>query len=138
MTYGRHAVSTISELKQTLSNLPAAELESIADWLGVFVEDAWYRTYHVREAQPEYISEDPLFMSFEEYMAFEETRPYRHEFVNGAVYAMSGASLAHNRIAKKLAIAFERTCWDTCARRSFWRRSSRFGRAGTKSSTTLM
>lgn len=100
-------MSTISELKQTLSNLPTAELESIADWLGVFVEDAWYRTYHVREAQPEYISEDPLFMSFEEYMAFEETSPYRHEFVNGAVYAMSGASLAHNRIAKKLTIAFD-------------------------------
>jgi Uma2 family endonuclease len=30
----------------------------------------------------------------------------RHEYVNGTVYAMSGASLAHNRIAQRLVTAF--------------------------------
>ena len=100
-------MSTITELKQALRALSAAELESIADWLEWEVEEARYRTFHVREAQPEYASEeDALFMTWEEYLAFEEQSPYRHEYVNGVVYAMSGASLAHNRIAQKLVVAF--------------------------------
>lgn len=45
-------------------------------------------------------------MSWDEYLAFEEQSPYRHEYVNGAVYAMSGASLAHNQIAQELVVAF--------------------------------
>src|SRR5215469_2257914 len=99
-------MSTITELKQALRSLPAMELESLADWLDVQVEESRYRTFHVREAQPQYSSEEePLFMTWEEYLAFEEQSPYRHEYVNGAVYAMSGASLAHNRIAQKLVIA---------------------------------
>jgi Uma2 family endonuclease len=100
-------VSTISELKQALRSLPVAELESIADWLGWEVEEARCRTFHVREAQPEYSSEEePLLMSWDEYLAFEGQSPYRHEYVNGAVYAMSGASLAHNQIAQEIVVAF--------------------------------
>lgn len=100
-------MSTITELKQALRSLSAAELEGIADWLESAVEEARYRTYHVREAQPEYPSEEePLFMTWEEYLVFEEQSPYRHEYVNGTVYAMSGAGLAHNRIAQELVVAF--------------------------------
>ena len=99
-------MNTISDLKQALRSLSAADLESIADWLEGHVEESRYRTYHVREAQPEYISEEPLFMTWEEYLAFEEQSPYRHEYVNGAVYAMGGASLAHNQIAQQLVVAF--------------------------------
>jgi Uma2 family endonuclease len=99
-------VSTISDLKQALHSLSAADLESIADWLEGQVEESRHRTYHVREAQPEYTSEDSLFMTWEEYLAFEEQSPYRHEYVNGTVYAMSGASLAHNRIAQALVVTF--------------------------------
>lgn len=39
-----------------------------------------------------------LPMSVAEYLAFEETSAVRHEFVGGEVHAMSGASLAHNKI----------------------------------------
>lgn len=100
-------MNTINELKQALRGLSAAELESMADWLEVTVEEARYRTFHVREAQPEYASEEEaLFMTWEEYLVFEDQSPYRHEYVNGTVYAMSGASLAHNRIAQKLVSAF--------------------------------
>jgi hypothetical protein len=42
----------------------------------------------------------PLFMTWEEYLAFEEQSPCRHEYVNGTVCAMDGASLAHNCIAQ--------------------------------------
>lgn len=99
-------MNTISKLQQALRCLSAADLESIADWLEAEVEESRYRTYHVREAQPEYTSEEPLFMTWEEYLTFEEQSSYRHEYVNGTVYAMSGASLAHNRIAQKLVAAF--------------------------------
>lgn len=98
-------MSTIFELQRALDSLSAADLERIADWLETRVEASRYRTYRVSEAQLEYGSEEPLFMTWEEYLAFEEQSPYRHEYVNGAVYAMSGASLAHNRIAQKLVVA---------------------------------
>ncbi|MGH8200699.1 MAG: Uma2 family endonuclease [Steroidobacteraceae bacterium] len=98
---------TDTELKQALRRLSAAELESMADWLEVAVEEARHQTFHVREAQAEYASEEEaLFMTWEEYLAFEDQTPYRHEYVNGTVYAMSGASLAHNRIAQRLVSAF--------------------------------
>ena len=45
-------------------------------------------------------------MTWEEYLAFDEQSPYRHEYQNGTVYAMSGASLAHNRIVQQLIVAF--------------------------------
>lgn len=100
-------MSTISELKEALRSLSATELEGIADWLEWEVEASRYRTFHVREARPEYRSEEePLFMTWEEYLAFEEQSSCRHEFINGTVYAMSGASLAHNRIAQELVLAF--------------------------------
>lgn len=99
-------MNTISEVKRALRGLSAADLESIADWLEGQVEESRYRSHHVREAQPEHASEEPLFMTWEEYLAFEEQSPYRHEYVNGTVYAMSGASLAHNRIAQELVVAF--------------------------------
>jgi Uma2 family endonuclease len=99
-------MNTIGELKQALGGLSAADLESIADWIEWQVEESRYRTFHVREAQPEYSSAEPLVMTWEEYLVFEENSPYRHEYVNGTVYAMSGASLAHNRIALGLAMAF--------------------------------
>ena len=101
-------MNTIAELKQALCGLSAADLESIADWLEGQIEESRYRTHHVREAQPDYLpEEEPLFMTWEEYLSFEEQSPYRHEYVNGTVYAMSGASLAHNRIAQQLVVALQ-------------------------------
>jgi len=35
----------------------------------------------------------------EEYLAFERTSETRHEYLDGEIYDMSGASVAHNRIA---------------------------------------
>jgi Uma2 family endonuclease len=99
-------MNTIIELKQALRDLSAADLESIASWLDTIMEESRNRSFHVREAQPEYLSEEPLFMTWEEYLAFEEQSPYRHEYVNGTAYTMSGASLAHNQIAQELVVAF--------------------------------
>lgn len=41
----------------------------------------------------------------EEYLAFERASTLKHEYVNGRVYAMSGASEAHNLIVLSLASA---------------------------------
>ena len=38
-------------------------------------------------------------MTVEEYFRFEESSPIKHEFVAGEVYAMSGATVRHGRIA---------------------------------------
>jgi Uma2 family endonuclease len=45
-------------------------------------------------------------MTVDEYLQFEEQSPLRHEYVNGAIYAMTGASLAHVRITRELVSAF--------------------------------
>ncbi len=42
-------------------------------------------------------------LTVEEYLESERASDVRHEFVNGAIYAMVGASKTHNRLTKRLA-----------------------------------
>lgn len=42
-------------------------------------------------------------ISPEEYLRFEAQSPVRHEYVNGQIYAMTGASIRHNVIALNIA-----------------------------------
>lgn len=42
-------------------------------------------------------------MSYEEYLALEAVSEEKHDFVGGEMYAMAGASRAHNRIAMQAA-----------------------------------
>ena len=48
------------------------------------------------------MGEPKLRMHAEAYLAFDRTAPGKHELWDGEVYAMSGASLAHNRIVRNL------------------------------------
>jgi Uma2 family endonuclease len=48
------------------------------------------------------VPEHRQFMSVEEYLALEENSSVRHEFLDGQVFAMSGASLKHNLIASNM------------------------------------
>ena len=41
-------------------------------------------------------------MTVEEYLRFDEGSPIRHEFVSGDVYAMTGATVRHNRIVRNI------------------------------------
>ena len=41
-------------------------------------------------------------LSLEEFLAFENGAPQRHEFVRGRVFAMSGTTVRHNRIATNI------------------------------------
>lgn len=45
---------------------------------------------------------EPMPMTLEEYLAFERKAETRHEFVEGFVYAMSGATKRHNRIVGRI------------------------------------
>ncbi|MFO1422116.1 MAG: Uma2 family endonuclease [Candidatus Competibacteraceae bacterium] len=44
----------------------------------------------------------PRWLSVEDYLAFEERSEIKHEYINGEIYAMAGASIRHNRIAGNL------------------------------------
>lgn len=46
---------------------------------------------------------DPGTMTFEEYLAWEEEQDERHEYANGSVQAMAGASDNHELVAMNLA-----------------------------------
>ncbi|MCB9451764.1 MAG: Uma2 family endonuclease [Anaerolineaceae bacterium] len=47
-------------------------------------------------AQPQ--QQEPQYMTEAEYLEFEESSEFKHEYVNGRVYAMSGGSLRHGVI----------------------------------------
>ena len=49
------------------------------------------------------IHPQPPEMSLEEFLAWEATQPTKHEFVDGEIFAMAGASRAHGTIALNLA-----------------------------------
>lgn len=49
-------------------------------------------------AQPQAQDQDPLHMSEAEYLEFEEKSEFKHEYVRGRVYAMSGGSVRHGVI----------------------------------------
>jgi len=44
----------------------------------------------------------PGLLTVEDYLAFEESSEIKHEYINGEIYAMAGASTRHNRIAGNL------------------------------------
>ena len=44
----------------------------------------------------------PRWLSVEDYLAFKERGEIKHEYINGEIYAMAGASVRHNRIAGNL------------------------------------
>jgi Uma2 family endonuclease len=48
-----------------------------------------------------------FFMSPLEYLTWEEQQLYKHEYIDGEVYAMSGGTLPHNAIALNLASAIK-------------------------------
>jgi len=91
---------TPEEIKRAILQLAPIDRESMAHWFGNNTE------HFVAEPAVAY-GADPgsKLLTVEEYLAFEETSPIRHEYIAGALYAMSGASLPHNRIAMNLATA---------------------------------
>jgi Uma2 family endonuclease len=91
---------TPEEIKRAILQLAPIDRESMAYWFGNHTE------HFVAEPSVAYGTDpEPKLLTVDEYLAFEETTPIRHEYIAGALYAMSGASLPHNRITMNLATA---------------------------------
>jgi Uma2 family endonuclease len=95
-------MSTIAEVQYALRQLDLEERQFIASWLEGYRDEEEF--IGVREPALRY-AEESLYMTEEEYLEFEERSPMRHEYVNGYVHAMCGASIAHSRIVTRLQIA---------------------------------
>jgi len=100
-------MSTISEIKSALRTLSLDDRQVIAGWLEGYQEHEPLFG-EVREPAVEYAVELP-YMTVEEYLEFEERSATRHEYVNGFVHAMNGASTAHNRIQTRLYKAIDKS-----------------------------
>ena len=97
-------MDTIVQIQHALERLSIGEREVISDWLQKLTE-AQLPGSTVAEPRSSYAAVQPPFMTVDEYMEFEEKSPVRHEYVNGAIYAMNGVSVAHARIARELVVA---------------------------------
>lgn len=95
-------MSNLSDIKHAIERLSGEERDALSRWL----EDAssdWPSGYRVEEARPQYADSASRLMTVEEYLEFEDKTELRHEYINGVVYAMAGASLAHNQITFRFA-----------------------------------
>jgi Uma2 family endonuclease len=106
-------MNTIVEIQHALRRITPADRQVVASWLEGYQER---EADLIRVAEPEsvYTVELP-YMPLEEYFEFEEKSTTRHEYVNGYVQAMSGASVAHCRIVQALVFALnERLRGNSC------------------------
>jgi Uma2 family endonuclease len=97
-------MDTLIQIQHALERLSAGDREVIANWFREFTE-AQYQGPRVEEPRSVHAFAQPPFMTVDEYLAFEEKSLLRHEYVNGTLYAMSGPSVAHARIARELVVA---------------------------------
>jgi len=97
-------MDTLIQIQHALERVSAGEREVIADWLQRLME-AQPPGYAVSEPRSSSAALQPSYMTVDEYLEFEEQAPLRHEYVNGAIYAMNGVSVAHARISGELADA---------------------------------
>jgi len=95
-------VTTLSEIEKTILRLPPAECERLADWLSSLMQTP----RRVAEPATAYAGGMSFPMTFEEYLQFEEQSRIRHEYIAGEIFAMTGVTKRHNRIAGRIYRAF--------------------------------
>ena len=92
---------TPREIRRAIEVLPLSEREMLFDWFEeVFRSRA---PTEVREAVATYGMPVQETWTLEEYFELEERSTLRHEYINGAIYAMNGVSRAHNSVSLALA-----------------------------------
>jgi len=92
---------TPREIRRAIEVLPLDERETLFDWF----EEAFRSRAPsgVREAAATYGLPVQETWTLEEYFELEERSTLRHEYINGAIYAMNGVSRAHNFVSLSLA-----------------------------------
>jgi Uma2 family endonuclease len=91
----------LQDIKRAIEQLPTADREALQQWLCISAGAGAESTGHRVEEPAVAYAADPEhpYVSVEEYLEGERNSQVRHEYVEGHVYAMAGASDDHNRIA---------------------------------------
>ncbi|MGH8229112.1 MAG: Uma2 family endonuclease [Steroidobacteraceae bacterium] len=97
---------TIEEIQRAVGRLSAADRETVMFWLQDLLQHGEDEEDRIEEPQSAYRLDSTPHLTLEEYDQLEENSPVRHEYINGVLYAMSGASIAHNCLAGNLFAAF--------------------------------
>ena len=88
-------MNTRQDIQQAIDRLSPAERYSIATW----ILESRDSGDHVAEPAPAYNTAPEIrLLSVEDYLELEMNATTRHEYVAGEIFAMCGASAAHNLI----------------------------------------
>jgi Uma2 family endonuclease len=98
---GIPGMNTLAEIRHAIAGLSFPDREAIATWLQAFTE-AGYWGDSVQEPRSAYAASLSHLLTVEEYFALEARSQLRHEYVNGMIYAMTGASMAHNLVISEM------------------------------------
>lgn len=101
-------MGTEDEIQQALKHLSAVDRRSFGHWLQELLQEldrAEVRDGIVGEPAAKYAEAELPFMTLEEFFEFENRSEVRHEYIDGGIFAMSGASVAHERIRHRLVMA---------------------------------
>lgn len=92
-------MNSMEDIQTAIARLSAGERTALIAWLQEWSPDR----DAVREPAAKYeVSHQDRLLTVEEYLALEEKSDVRHEYVDGRIFAMSGASVNHNRICRNL------------------------------------
>lgn len=95
-------MTTLPEIEKSILELPPAECERLAEWLSSVMRTP----RRIAEPAAVYAGGMSFPMTLEEYLQFEEQSRIRHEYIAGEIFAMSGVTKRHNRIAGRFYRAF--------------------------------
>jgi Uma2 family endonuclease len=95
-------MTALPEIENAILSLPPAECERLAEWLSALVRTP----RRVAEPAVAYAGGMAFPMTFEEYLEFEDQSRIRHEYIAGEIFAMTGVTKRHNRIASRICHAF--------------------------------
>lgn len=95
-------MNTLPEIEKAILTLPSAERARLVEWFSEMMQTP----RGVAEPSAPYAGQLHSPMTFEEYLEFEEYSRNRHEYLAGEIFAMSGVTKLHNRIAGRFYSAF--------------------------------
>lgn len=95
-------MDTLPEIERAILSLPPAECRRLAEWLSTLMQTP----RRVAEPAIAYSGAMSFPMTLEEYLQFEEHSRVRHEYIAGEIFAMTGVTKRHNRIAGRFYLAF--------------------------------
>jgi Uma2 family endonuclease len=94
-------MDTVPEIEKHILRLPPAECVRLAEWLSELMRTP----RRVAESAKAYVALQDFPLTLEEYLEYEEQSRIRHEYLAGEIFAMSGVTKEHNRIAGRFYLA---------------------------------